>query len=148
MFYIYHQARRHIRRFNILRSIIHIIVLSILVLLLQPACNKSTEVLPPALADLCQIHLQNWFSDTPVKVVVDNSQVFSDTITTGSILAFAAIIPVQVSQGTHGLIVTVADSVSNDTAFTITDTLYIGVNYNEITSTIRFVFRDRPFYYR
>ena len=134
--------------FTILRSIIHIVVLFLLVLLLQPACNKSTEVLPPALADLCQIHLQGWFSHTPVKVIVDNSQVFSDTIATGSILAFAAIIPVQVSQGTHGLIVTAADLVSNDTTFTINDTLYIGVNYDEVTSNIRYVFQDRPFYYR
>ena len=83
-----------------------------------------------------------------MKVIVDNSQVFSDTITTGSILAFAAIIPVQVSQGTYGLIVSVADTASNDTTFTITDTLYIGVNYDEITSKIRYVFRDRSFPYR
>ncbi len=96
-------------KIKILPPITPIIILSMLVLLLQPACNKSTEVLPPAFADLCQIHLQSWFSDTPVKVIVDNSQVFADTITTGSILAFAAIIPVQVSQGAHELIVTVAD---------------------------------------
>lgn len=71
-------------RFNILRSIMHIAVLSMLVPLLQSSCNKSTEVLPPAFADLCQIHLQSWFSNTPVKVIVDNSQVFEDNITTGS----------------------------------------------------------------
>jgi hypothetical protein len=92
--------------------------------------------------------LQSWFSETPVKVMVDNFQVFADTITTGSILAFSAIILVQVSQVTHGLIFSAANSVSNDTTFRITDTLYIGVNYNKLTSKIRYVFQDRPFYYR
>jgi hypothetical protein len=58
-----------------------------------------------------------------VKVSVDDSQVFADTVTTGSVLAFAAIIPVKVTKGTHGLNVTVPNSASKDTTFTIADTL-------------------------
>jgi hypothetical protein len=116
--------------------------------MLQPACETSTEAPPQTLADVCQIHLQSGFSNTPVKVSVDFSQVFSDTVTTGSILAFAAIIPVQVSIGTHFLNVTVANSVSKDTAFTIADTLYIGVNYDATIPGITYHFQRWPFYYR
>ena len=119
-----------------------------LVMLPQLACNSPTDANPPVLADLCQIHLLGWFTHMLVKVTVDNSQVFADTITTGSILAFAAIIPVQVSKGTHRLNVNVAETVSKDTTFTITDTLYIGVSYDETTSKIMYVFRHEPFGYR
>jgi hypothetical protein len=75
-----------------------------------------------------------------VKVAIDNSQVFADAVTTGSILAFAAIVPVQVFKGTHLLNVTVADSVSKDTTFTIADTLYIGVNYDAPIQRITYHF--------
>jgi hypothetical protein len=132
----------------ILRSIIDVALLSLPVLLLAPACDTLTEAPPPPLADVCQIHLQTGFSHTPVKVAVDNSQVFADSVTTGLALAVAAIIPVQVSKGTHGLNVTVGSSAFKDTTFAIADTLYVGVTYDATTSRITYVLQRRPFYYR
>jgi hypothetical protein len=134
--------------FIILKSIIQIGLLYVPVLLLQPACDSSTEALPPGLADVCAIHLQSGFFHAPVRVSVDFSQVFEDTVTTGLALAVAAVIPVQVFNGPHLLNVTVAGSVSKDTTFTIADTLYIGVNYDATTSRIAYSFRRMPFYYR
>jgi hypothetical protein len=63
-------------------------------------------------------------------------------------VAVAAIIPVQVHKGTHLLNVTVPNSVSKDTTFTIADTLYIGVNNDATTPRITYHFRRLPFYYR
>jgi hypothetical protein len=95
-----------------------------------------------------QIHLQSGFSHTPVRVSVDFSQVFADTVTTGLVLAVAAIIPVQVVNGPHLLNVTVADSIAKGTTSTIADTLHIGVNYNATSSRISYAFQRQPFYYR
>ena len=111
------------------------------------SCNNNVEPTNQDVADLFQIHLQGWFSNTPVKVRLDYSQIFIDTVTTGSIIAVAAIIPAKVYKGTHFLSVT-ADSITNDTTFTITDTLYIGVNYSSTNSRITYRFQHYPFGYR
>ena len=83
-----------------------------------------------------------------MKLAADDSQVFADTVTTGSVLAFAAFIPVKVTKGTHGMNVTVPKSASKDTTFTIADTLYIGVYYDATSSRITYAFQRQPFYYR
>ncbi len=128
------------------RSISNVLFVAALALNFFPSCENSTKS-TSTLADLCEIHLQAWFSSTPVEVSVDYAQVFDDTVTTGDILAFAAIIPVRVSSGAHVLNVTVADSISKDTTFVIADSLYIGVNYNATTLRIEYVFQRQPFPY-
>lgn len=112
------------------------------------SCNNNVDSNNQEIANLFQIHLQGGFSNTPVKVNVDYSQTFNDTVTTGSIIAVAAIIPVDIYKGTHLLKVTIADSITKDTTFTINDTLYIGVNYSPSTSNITYNFRHTPFPYR
>jgi hypothetical protein len=134
--------------FIILRSVFQVGVFCVPVLLLQPGCNSSAKAAPPTFADVCEIHLQSGFDKTPANVSVDFSQVFSDTVTTGLILAVAEIIPVQVYEGTHRLNLTVPNSVSKDTIFTVADTLYIGVNYDATTPRITYHFQRLPFYYR
>jgi len=123
------------------------LILLLLVISLY-SCNNNVDSTDQEIADLFQIHLQSWFSNTPVKVRVDYSQIFVDTVTTGSIIAVAAIIPVEIYRGTHFLSVTVADSITNDTTFSINDTLYIGVNYSSTTSRITYRFQQYPFGYR
>jgi hypothetical protein len=135
-------------RFSTLKLAPYVRLFVFALLTLQLACNSSTEAPPPGLADVCAIHLQSGFFHTPVRVSVDFSRVFEDTVATGLVLAVAAIIPVQVFNGPHLLNVTVAGSVSKDTTFTIADTLYIGVNYDATTSRIAYSFRRMPFYYR
>lgn len=119
--------------------------------MIQPACDTTTEVTSPDFANVCQIHLQAWFSQTSVTVTVDNSRLFTGYVSTGAILGYATILPVQVTKGTHGLNVTAYNSLSSpaskDTTFTVADSLYIGVNYDSTTSQIRYYFTRRPFLY-
>ena len=110
--------------------------------------DEGTTPAQAPLAKVFEIHLQAWFSHTPVLISVDQSQVFANTVSTGSILAFAAIIPLQVTQGTHKLTVSIAGTVSKDTSFTISDTLFVGVSYNSTNGTINYRFQRNPFYYR
>lgn len=111
------------------------------------SCNNDVGPVNQEFADLFQIHLQNGFSNTPVKVRVDYSQVFFDTVSTGYVLSVAAIIPVKIRKGTHFLSVTAGSTTSN-TTFTIADTLYIGVNYSSTNSRITYRFQQYPFGYR
>lgn len=112
-------------------------------------CQNSTEpVQEPELADVFRIDLQGGFSLTPVQVKLDNTQIFFDTVSTGSILAFAAVIPVQIYKGTHTLSVTVDNLITKSTTFNISDSLYAGVNYNKNNSEVTIIFREEPFGYR
>jgi len=113
------------------------------------SCNDDGTVQPgPPAAEMFQVHLQNGFSHTPVSVAVDHQSVFADTVSTNLSLALAAVIPVQVNQGTHTLSVTVPDTISKDTTFTIADTLYIAVSYSSTSRSLDFRFQRNRFYYR
>lgn len=94
-----------------------------------------------------EIHLQGWFSDTPVEVYLDNSSVFLDTVSTGSIIAVAMIIPMNISEGKHKLRVKVGDSVESEEVFEIESTLFIGVNYDSTERKILFSLQKEPFIY-
>ena len=139
------------------RPVICFIFLFLPALVLSLSCNSTTEVQPSneeessTLAKVCQIRLQSWFSQTDVYVNVDSSRVFQGNISTGSTSGYAAIIPVQVSKGTHTLSVFVLSSALSafptDTTFTIADTLYIGVNFDAHPGKITFTYRTTPFLY-
>ncbi len=124
-------------------------MVALVALVALASCNDEGTVLPePPAAKVFQIHLQGGFSHTPVSVTVDHQSVFADTVTSNLSLSLAAIIPVQVNQGTHTLNVTVPDTISQDTTFTIADTLYIGVNYSSTSRRLDFRFQGERFYYR
>jgi hypothetical protein len=127
-----------------MRFIITILFVLLIIITILSSCEKgiNSSIWPEK---HCEIHLRTGFDHTAVKVFVDYSQVFSDTISTGSILAFAAIFSVNLSEGKHILKVTAADSVSKGTTFVIHDTLYIGVHYGQ---TIQYEFKSEPYYYR
>ena len=139
------------------RPIIYFIFLLLPGLFLSLSCNSTTEVQPSneeessTLAKVCQIHLQAWFSQTDVYVNVDSSRIFQGNVSTGSTLGYAAIIPVQVSKGTHTLGVFIWSSALSakptDTTFTIADTLYIGVNFDERAGKVTFIYQTTPFLY-
>ncbi len=129
------------------RSLSHIVFVVAFAIVLQEGCANPTESASTP-ANVCQIHLQNGLNHTPVTVNVDYTQVFSDTVTSGRILALAAIISLPISNGPHMLSITVADSTTQDTTFAVADSLYIGVNYDATTSRILCVFQRQPFYYR
>lgn len=122
-----------------------IIVLFFIVILVWSCTTNATE--PTSSASVFQIHLQSWFDHTPVTVSIDHSQIYSDTISTGEIIGIAHMISYQITNGTHLLHVTVSDSISKDTVFTIQDTLYIGVNFNIQNSQINFYYSRYRFLY-
>jgi hypothetical protein len=113
------------------------------------SCEHEGTTQPQATpAKVFQIHLQSWFSNTPVFVSVDQTQVFADTVSTGYAIAVAAVIPVQVNQGTHKLGVNIANFLFKDTSFTIYDSLYVGVHYDSANAVISYRFQRNPFVYR
>jgi hypothetical protein len=110
----------------------------LLILFFIYGCDNNVDTNKAEPADHFQVDLQTWFSNVNVKVSIDNSIVFNDTVTTGSILAYAAIIPIDINKGTHSLKVTVENSITNESTFTINDTLYVGVHYSATNSNVTF----------
>ena len=94
-----------------------------------------------------EIHLQSWFSNTPVKVFFDDSLVLEDTVSTGSIIGIAKIIPMNISEGKHKLRITANGSAEYEEIFEINSTLYVGVSYESARSNISFIFQNEQFYY-
>lgn len=119
-----------------------IAVISLLLL----SCNKATEPESPV-ADVFQIHLQAWFLQTPVEVKLDNAKVFFGAITTSELLGCALIIPLQVTPGKHSISVTVANSITKDTSFTLSDTLFVGVRFGVVDRRITYSFQKKTFRY-
>jgi hypothetical protein len=120
-----------------------------LLLAVPLACkDEGTAPSQAPLAKLFEIHLQTGFSHSPVSVTIDRAQLFHDTVTTLSVLSLGAIVPAQVAQGTHRLNVTILGTSSRDTTFTISDTLFVGVNYSATSNTIGYTFQRNRFYYR
>ena len=118
-------------------------------LVVSVSCSHDDTTQPQLIpAKAFAIHLQSWFSNTPVIVFVDESQVFADTVSTGYAVAVAAIIPVQINQGPHLLTVTIPNRVSKDTLFSIYDTLYAAVYYDSAKATIDYHFQRNQFGYR
>ncbi len=124
------------------------IFFAVLAMVFLSCKDQGTNQPQGSISRAFEIHLQTWFFNTPVVVSLDGSQIFSNTVSTGSILAFAAIIPVQTIQGMHKLTVTVANSVSKDSIFMVSDTLYAGVNYNATNGNITYNLQRSGFPYR
>jgi len=110
------------------------------------SCNEATQP-EPKYAEVFQVHLQSYYSQTPVEVKIDNSEVFSGTISTGAVLGFARIVPLQVMPGVHSMSVNVAHALTKDTSFTLSDSLYVGVGYDAVNPRITFVFQRERFAY-
>ena len=94
-----------------------------------------------------EIHLQAWFSNTPVEVFLDDSLFFRDTVSTGSIIAIAMIIPTNIVEGRHELRVVANGESEYVETFEIKSTLYVGVTYESTQSEISFNFQTDKFYY-
>ena len=113
------------------------------------SCDRDKSTQPQEMGDcLLNVHLQVWFSATPVTVYVDKYAVFEDTISTGYILPVAEVITTFVDQGSHRLGIKINNQIFIDTTFVIDDTLYVGINYSSCNSEINFRFQHEPFYYR
>jgi len=120
-------------------------VMLLFIIFVVSGCN-STDPNNISKHDI-EIHLQSWFSNTPVKVFLNDSLMLSDTISTGSILAYASIIPVTLSEGEHKLHVMANKNAELEDWFEVNSTLYIGVHYDSLQSKISYIFQNNPFYY-
>jgi hypothetical protein len=94
-----------------------------------------------------EIHLQAWFSNTPVEVFLDDSLFLRDSISTESSIAIARIIPTNLVEGTHELRVIANGEAEYMETFEIKSTLYVGVIYESTQSKISFHFQTDKFYY-
>ena len=121
---------------------------AVFLMVLYGCADTGTVEPEPPMAQAFAIHLQSGYAHTPVIVSIDHARVFQDTVSTGYVLAFAAIIPVSVTQGMHSLTVTVPDTVSKDTTFTIVDTLFVAVQYSSSARSLEYHLQRKPFYYR
>ncbi len=110
------------------------------------SCNKATEPQTPV-ADVFQVHLQARFLQTPVEVKLDNSVVFFGAVTTSDVLGLALAIPLQATTGEHSIRVTVGHSITKDTTFTLSDTLFVGVRFGAVDSKITYIFQNERFLY-
>jgi hypothetical protein len=115
--------------------------------LIFTCCEKVTEP-ESKQAEVFEIHLQFGFNNNPVHVEFDGNQVFDDTISTGSILAFAEIIPFDVRQGNHHLRAVVNTTIEAETTLVVGDSLYVAVKYNTDQKYIYFRAQTWPFPYR
>ena len=132
-----------------MRKITLQIVLVLFVSLLFVSCeDENVTSSESTSAEIFEIHLQTWFENNPVQVKFDNEIIFDDTISTGSILAYASIISLDVTQGEHNIQVIVNDSIQGDTTLTIGDSLYVAVNYNSDQKEIGFYTQNEPFAYK
>ena len=115
--------------------------------LLFYSCESGTE---PEVkqAKVFEIHLQSSYNKTPVQVIFDSKIVLNDTISTGSILAYAAIIPLKVSQGKHKMRAIINNIAEAETLLIVGDSLYATVNYNPENNTIYFGGQTWPFPYK
>lgn len=115
-------------------------------LMLLPLGCGSDPQRPAADVDL-EIHLQTGFSETLVWVNVDGSEVFHGCVTTGRVLAYAAIIPVRVEGPWHHVAVSTGDRALAEADFG-TGTPYIGVQYDPATREVSWNPSKDRFHYR
>lgn len=118
-----------------------------IIITLVAGCSDDVNSTNTEPTEQLRIDLQSGYSDTQVKIFLDNYTVFDDKVSTNDVVSVAAIIPLEVNAGTHYLKVTVNNLLTKETLFTIGDALYIGVNYSSSNLNIMFNFSDSAFLY-
>ena len=121
-------------------------VLGFLAIVIILGCGSDDCTLRPE--RILEVHLQTGFVDTPVRVEVDETLVLDARITTGTVLAFAAIVPVAVNDTRHLLGVQVDSLAIAVTEILVSETPYVGVCYDEAERAVTFVPSAQPFVYR
>ena len=118
-----------------------------IIITLVAGCSDDVNSTNTEPTEQLRIDLQSGYSDTQVKIFLDNYTVFDDKVSTNDVVSVAAIIPLEVNAGTHYLKVTVNNLLTKETLFTIGDKLYIGVNYSPSNLNVMFNFSDSAFLY-
>lgn len=129
-------------------------VLSVLVLcfvsLSMARCNlldTLNEDSRPAEEVRLEVHLQDYFGSF-VQVIVDQHVVFDREVEGGNFSGPAAVVPLEVTAGSHELVVTINGTVEGRTTFNTEHTQVIGVSYLPDLGDVRFEFYDKqPLYW-
>jgi hypothetical protein len=99
--------------------------------------DSSTNTSP--LSSVFYIDLQMSFKSDSVRVSVDQSKVFADTVTTSLILGLAKSISPSVTIGSHSIKIEILNQrVQADTTINISDTTTLAINYDRTSKTISF----------
>ena len=113
-----------------------------LALFAMSGCNLLDSSQERATTTL-EIHLQDFF-EVHARVEVDQQVVFEGEVTADSFSGPAEVIPVDLSTGSHELVVTVNGTVEAKTSFGTESTSVIGVRYNAADARVQFVFYTEP----
>lgn len=87
------------------------------------------------------------FNNDLVTIYIDGKSIFNQKITTNNVLSYAASTTDSVFAGQHLIKVVVNGIVSKKQTFTISNDLYIGINYTPQESQISFLLQNHPFAY-
>ncbi len=122
------------------------VFLPLLLLGTLAACDSTDPLKEPA--DLFEIHLWEMFEDDTVQLVLDGRAVFEGVVSSDPLLGLAKIVPADILEGQHRLAVFVDGVFTNDTTFSVQDTLFVGITYDPTVPRVRFYFPDtQPVYF-
>jgi len=93
------------------------------------------------------IHLQNGFDHDFVRVGVDGSTVFEDTVTTNQVLGFAHGINLEKENGLHSIILNINNTGGAIDTFLLENELWIGVGYVDTTNNTTIEYSGLPYIY-
>jgi hypothetical protein len=119
-----------------------------LALLALAGCNLLDDLQGSTSQEITaiEIHLQEYFG-TPVRVVVDQQVVFEGDVIGGNFSGPAEVIALEVSAGSHDLVVTINGTLEAKTNFNPKDTQVVGVRYLREEAEVRFSFyTEMPLY--
>jgi hypothetical protein len=106
------------------------------------ACKKGDDLKDVAV----RIDIQSSFVADDVKIYIDNQKEFDNTITTNDVLSFAGGFSTVKSEGRHHLRVIIGGVEYNEN-FTLSNMLYIGINYDRQLKQVKTIHSATPFGY-
>lgn len=123
------------------------LIVFLVTLTLLNACNEENG---DADRIVVGIDVQSFFDQDLVQIAIDNKEVLNKRLQTGTVLAVCSDgrINTNLKGGRHEIRIVINNSTVKTEAFSLTEALYIGINYVEQTKTISLVYSDHPFGYK
>jgi hypothetical protein len=106
------------------------------------SCSKHCEGNMPV-----HIDLQETFEQTPVRIYLDDIELYNATVTTNHALGLASSVSTTTSTGVHSLRIVTYDTYTATTSFRLDAELYIGVMRSPYSNMLSFQLQGTPFIY-
>lgn len=131
-----------------MKQLLFLLLVLILSGCLLPGCSKDKEH-PNTSGEKHKLSIaaHSDFNNDLVTIYIDGKSIFNQKITTNNTLSYAAGTTDSVFAGQHLIKVVVNGIVSKKQTFTISNDLYIGINYTPQESQISFHLQNHPFAY-